>query len=68
LTFLIFFDIIYIQYEKEKILNMKVFRIFNIVTNETILFIKMKNLYDASNWIFKNYGDINTIDVEEVIK
>lgn len=68
MTFLIFFDIIYIQYEKEKILNMKVFRIFNIVTNETILFIKMKNLYDASNWIFKNYGDINTIDVEEVIK
>lgn len=47
---------------------MKVFRIFNIITNETILFIKMKNLYDASNWIFKNYGDINTIDVEEVIE
>lgn len=47
---------------------MKVFRIFNVITNETILFIKKKNLYDASNWIFKNYGDINTIDVEEVIE
>ena len=47
---------------------MKTFRIFNIVTDETILIIRMKNICDASNWIFKNYGDIDTIDVEEVIK
>ncbi len=47
---------------------MKIFRVFNAITNETILFIKKKNLYDASNWVFKNYGDVNTIDIEEVME
>lgn len=45
---------------------MKTFRIFNTSTNETIMFFKAKDIIEVSSWIFKNYGDINTIDVEKV--
>ena len=45
---------------------MKTFRIFDVVTNETIIFIKAKSIVEASNWIFKNYGDVNIVDIEEV--
>lgn len=45
---------------------MKTFRIFNTSTDETIMFFKAKAIIEVSYWIFKNYGDINTIDVEEV--
>ena len=45
---------------------MKNFRIFNIFTNETIMFFQSENIMKVSHWIFKNYGDIDTIDVEEV--
>ena len=44
---------------------MKNFRIFNTITDETILFIKAEDIFKVSNWIFKNYGDIDTVDVEE---
>jgi len=45
---------------------MKNFRIFNLITNETIMFYKAKNIIEASYWIFKNYGDVDTVDIEEV--
>lgn len=54
---------------------MKTFRIFNIFTNETILYIHsnelnaVKGLTDEmkiSYWLFKNYGDIDYLDFEEI--
>lgn len=45
---------------------MKTFRIFNIVTNETIIFIKKANIAEASYWVYKVYGDNGIVDVEEV--
>ena len=46
--------------------DMKTFRIFNAITDEAILFIKAKDIAEASNWVFRNYGDISTVDIEEV--
>ena len=45
---------------------MKTFRVFNIITDETIIFIKAKDIIEASNWIFRNYDDTKIVDVEEI--
>lgn len=44
---------------------MKTFRVYHAITDETILFIKMENLFKASYWVFKNYGDDSDVDIEE---
>jgi len=44
---------------------MKTFRISRIATNETILFIKMKDFFEAMCWVSKNYDD-GDVDIEEV--
>ena len=45
---------------------MRTFRVFNVINNETILILKKKDLCEASYWVFKNYGDTDSVDIEEL--
>jgi hypothetical protein len=45
---------------------MRTFRVFNTISNETILILKKKDLCEASYWVFKNYGDTDSVDIEEL--
>ena len=49
-----------------KITELYNFRIYNVSTNETIMYLRAENIMKASHFVFKVYGDTDTVDVEQI--